>query len=362
MILGMNPKEMRKRRSWCVNLWARGKHWALAIRPEGEAFQVRVVDDFIHEASHAYSSEVASTQFYLVYELLQEWGRPYLMLSAKTDFDADSKALRSLGSVASFSMEDIQVHAIASFKKYHGFNLFGSNTQHFAVGFASSLGAPDVENVVLDDETFTNCASDLAVAVGASGAVVAVTSTAGAAGAATVTTMTQPTTTCVFSIMLKGMAAGATGMGMVGGLSLLGIVAGYKILGPALQALQDQPETYYVSGRHCHATREPQACTVTFNRKSEMLLLQGCRGAMIGCWPKRCLPAPMEPDVDAAAARDQELDEQTEIVLHFEVDTRGMAAPEPERDWRQLAPWCSATSWEQPPWVQKAQRQRALSV
>merc|ERR1719408_1088981 len=180
MILGMNPKELRKRRSWVVYIWYQEQHWSLVLRPDGEPFQARIVDDFVHNALHCYSAELSSMRLFLVYELLVDGDTPYLMLSAKTDFFCELEMMQPLGVVGPAAFEDLERCAldVAKGLQSQGFSFIGGNSCVFATEFAVSLGAPRINAVLTDDEVTGRRTSGATVAVGAAGALVEVTSAA----------------------------------------------------------------------------------------------------------------------------------------------------------------------------------------
>jgi len=360
MILGMNPKELRKLRIWYVHLWQRKRHWALVLWPGGEPFQARIVDDFVHNATHCYSAEVSSARLFLVYELLVEQGEPYLMLSVKPDFDPRCDQVRPLGLVGPASFEDIGARALSIVRGYRRYSFIGCNCQHFAIEFVVSLGAPEATNCLPDDEAFVHTASDGIPAIGAASAVVAVTASAGVAGVAMLSA-TQPSIVVPMgSLMLKSVAAGATGVGLVGSLSLLGVVAGYRLLH---SVLREEPEGHdfescsfrplpLFAGDARPANATPHGYAL---QSPHSLLTPRGRGGTIGGASRWTRPLQDEPESEAMASCDEP---EPEHQRHCTTD-------EPESEsWPQeraaamaaggsrVAPWFSAPSWEQPPWAQ----------
>jgi len=345
MILGMNPKELRKPRSWCVFLWFQKQHWSLVLRPEGEPFQVRVVDDFVHNASHFYNAEVPSTRLFLIYEMLVADGKPYLMLSAKTDFDPNYEMVRPLGLVGPVSFENLEQHALGIVRCYKRYSFIGCNCQHFATEFATSLGASQVDSVLTDDQDFIHCASDLAVTVGVAGAAVALTSAAAAAGVAVVTAVQPTAVASVASFTLQSVAASAAGVGLVGSLSLIGMAASYHVLH---SSLREQPETYCVSS----CSHKDAASSIGH---SVGTLMPHSYVAMVGHSTKLALPLADEPEMEP------ELEHETSSgATKFEDASASAIAEEPESEGQsRVAPWSTAPSWEQPPWNELPERTRS---
>lgn len=369
MILGMNPKDLRKHRNWYVYLWQKKLHWALVLQPRGEAFQARIVDDFVHNAEHCYNAEVDSDRLFLVYEMLVENGEPYLMLSVKPDFDADRELVRPLGIVGPTSFEEVQRRAIRTLRGYRRYSFIGANCQHFAIEFAASLGTPNIDDLLPDDEAFVNGASDASAAVGAGAAIVGLTAAIGAAGAAMVSTAQPSAVVPMAPLVLKSVAMGATGVGLVGTLSLISVAVGYNTLH---HVLREHPEG------HCAVvcTSTPPRCDLP----SSCLLLSPCAGVVsprcsITLTPRGCGGtvgsasrwSPQltdEPESEAAPA----CDEEPEHVRRTSLATSASEEPESE-GWpselarplprsrsqeaamaaggSRVAPWCSATSWEQ---------------
>lgn len=236
MILGMNPSPLRKRRPWRAFLWPRKRHWALVLQPSGEAFCARITDDFVHGARHCFNTEVPSSQFFIVYELLVA-GDLFISLSVKPDFQATDDCISALGIVGPACFEELQQHALGVIQRYRCYNLVGCNCQHFASDLALSLGAP--KQLLPDDEAtaLAQCATDGAAAIGATGAAVA----AGSALGAAVFAAAPPTsaTLALTPVVLSTVAVTATAVGLIGGSLLVGVAGTYQILHKSLRVNTD---------------------------------------------------------------------------------------------------------------------------
>lgn len=225
MILGMNPRTLRRKRSWNVYVWPKHLHWALVLQPSGEPFTARVVDDFAHSATECYNAEVPSTQFFLVYELLVDEGDLYLMLSVKPDFFPDRPHVQSLGTLGPTSFLSFETRALAVVACYRSYSFIGCNCQHFATDFAQSLGAPI--RLQPDDEAYALAAAHSGATVGVVGACIAAAAGAGAAGAPLVSGAVAPS---LAPLILTTIAASATAFSLVGGATLLGVAGLYRVL------------------------------------------------------------------------------------------------------------------------------------
>mmetsp|Transcript_39549 Transcript_39549/g.93098 ORF Transcript_39549/g.93098 Transcript_39549/m.93098 type:complete len:290 (+) Transcript_39549:86-955(+) len=236
MILGMNQKALLERRPWCVYLWMQGHHWAVVLQPLGTPFQARVVDDFVHGATHCYSAELPSSRLFLVYELLLDPSSFFLMLSAKTDFRPDHKQVQRLGQIGPLTFEEISGTAMGVVRSYRSYSIVGSNCQHFVADFVLKLGSPC--GVVPEDEEVLRQASDGAIVAGVSGAAVATSAFAGAAGAAALVAGSAAPATSVLAAAPLALSLVAVGAGAVGGISVLTLVTlslGYRVLRAALR-------------------------------------------------------------------------------------------------------------------------------
>jgi len=233
MILGMNPQQLRAPRDWHLYLWPKRHHWVLVAQPAGTSFSARIVDDFVHNAQHCFNTEVPSSRFFLVYELLVEEGGLFLMLSVKPDFDPSTQGVCSLGEVGPMIVEDMQEHALAVVSRYRSYSYIGCNCQHFAIDLAQSLGAPS--RMLPEDEAtaVAHAASDGAAAFSAAGMAIAATAAVGA-GCASAVGASAPcaaaTLLGMVPLVLSTVAVTATAVGLGGGLALIGIAGGYKIL------------------------------------------------------------------------------------------------------------------------------------
>mmetsp|Transcript_53973 Transcript_53973/g.96646 ORF Transcript_53973/g.96646 Transcript_53973/m.96646 type:complete len:354 (+) Transcript_53973:30-1091(+) len=217
MILGMNPRALRKKLPWNVYMWPKRRHWALVLQPAGEPFAARIVDDFVHNPHHCYSAEVDSNQFFLVYELLLDENDVFLLLSVKPDFEPDRPDVRALGTLKPTTFLELEAHALTVVSCYRGYSFIGCNCQHFATDLATSLGTPT--RIRPDDEALALAASDNAATVGVVGACVAVTALAGAAGA--------PALTCA-PVILTAIAASALSFGLIGVAALMSVAGVYQ--------------------------------------------------------------------------------------------------------------------------------------
>jgi hypothetical protein len=250
MILGMNPKELRKPRLWCVHLWLRKKrHWAIVLQPVGDSFQARIVDDFVYNARHCYNAELPSTHLFLVYELFADAAEPYLMLSAKPDFDPEHRQVRSLGIVGPVCFHEVQTKALSIIRRFRHYSCIGANCQHFAVEFAAALGVTDCDTLTPDDEAIAKYASESAGAICITSSVVGVTA---AAGAAVLSVSAPPVLPVTAPVILKGVAASATGISVLGSIAFIGVVGGYHTLHASLRKDFDESSSNAKASK-CHA-------------------------------------------------------------------------------------------------------------
>eukprot|EP00427_Karlodinium_veneficum_P000078 CAMPEP_0169166006 /NCGR_PEP_ID=MMETSP1015-20121227/59716_1 /TAXON_ID=342587 /ORGANISM="Karlodinium micrum, Strain CCMP2283" /LENGTH=318 /DNA_ID=CAMNT_0009238637 /DNA_START=51 /DNA_END=1007 /DNA_ORIENTATION=+ len=163
MILGMNPKALRKSRMWSVHLWLlKKRHWAIVLQPADAPFHARIVDDFVYNARHCYNSELPSKYFFLVYEMLADSAGPYLMLSAKPDFDPEHSHVRFLGDVGPVCFDEVQTKALSIVRRYRHYSCIAANCQHFAMEFAVSLGVRKCEILTPDDESIVRLVGSIA--------------------------------------------------------------------------------------------------------------------------------------------------------------------------------------------------------
>lgn len=233
MIVGMNPKTLRLPRTWNLYLWPKRHHWVLVAQPAGPEFTARLVDDFVHNAQHCFSTEVPSSRFFLVYELLVEQGELFLMLSVKPDFDMDGRGVWPLGTAGPMAVAELQEHALGVVRRYRSYSYIGCNCQHFATDLALSLNVP--RRALPEDEAsaVAHAASDGAAAFGAAGVAIAATAAVGA-GCASAVGATAPcaaaTLMSCLPVVLSTVAVTATAVGLGGGLALIGIAGGYKML------------------------------------------------------------------------------------------------------------------------------------
>mmetsp|Transcript_46500 Transcript_46500/g.131472 ORF Transcript_46500/g.131472 Transcript_46500/m.131472 type:complete len:337 (-) Transcript_46500:256-1266(-) len=276
MILGMNPRKLREQRTWSVYLWQMRHHWALVLRPGGEAFTARIVDDFVRNAHHCFNAEVGSANFFLVYELLVEAGDLFLMISVKCDFDPDYDLVQWLGEVGPLSFEDIELHALAVVGHYRNYCLVGCNCQHFATDLARSLGAP--LSLTPEDEAVVCAASDSAAALGTMGISIA---TAAATGALAVAALAPAAPTAVVfgsvSYVLCSVAMVAGTLGVIGGVTLVGVTCSYRTLHAALRDTGDQGSDGADGGDDgcddkARATRRPSSVSFLGSMYPESLL------------------------------------------------------------------------------------------
>lgn len=358
MILGMNPKELRTKRNWCAYLWFQKRHWSLVLRPEGEPFQARIVDDFMHNALHCYNAEVPSTYLFLVYEMLVDssCGKPHLMLSAKTDFDPDCKLVQPLGVIGPASFEDVEQRALAIARGYWRCSFIGGHDWYFATEFAASLGAPDLHKVLADGEAYIRCATDAAVVVGTAGAVVAAAAAAGAAGASVVVSATPTTTTFAVAFILKTVAAAATGVGVIGSVSLICMVAGYSTL---RSVLHEQSDGHRASSCSLQQLLGADKCALSSDGGSSMRSTQTLV-LVVGCSNRSEDHQIDEPESEAAPACDKEPESEMKVAsahyaaaepksLSLSLSMRSLESAMAAGGSR-VAPWSTAPSWEQPPW------------
>lgn len=330
MILGMNPRELRKRRSWVVYIWYQEQHWSLVLRPDGEPFQARVVDDFVHNALHCYSAEVSSMRLFLIYEVLVDSGTPYLMLSTKTDFVSELEVMQPLGVCGPASFEDLERYALGVAKglQPHSFSWIDCDSRLFATEFAVSLGAPRLDPALTDSDVSVRKTSDATVAVGAAGAIVALTSAA--------TVAAQPSlTSALASFALQGMAAGATGLTLICTLSAVGGVAGSRTL---YNAFCQQPEMHLLQG----ALLPHSVKGVRSAKKGGMWAFHGASN-VVGSLPRQPRSLANEPEAEAEPACYKEPpSEGLQRSIEHEASMLGGS---------RVAPWSTAPSWEQPPWA-----------
>lgn len=355
MILGMNPRELRKTRPWYVYLWPKKRHWALVLQPQGAPFQARIADDFVHNAMHCYNAEVSSAHLFLVYEMLAE-SEPFLMLSVKPDFDPYDELVHPLGMVVPATFEDLEQCAIAVIKRYRRYSLIGCNCQHFVTEFAASIGVPGVEKLLPDDEAFVQSAEDASKAVCTTSAIVAVTASTGAMGTSMVATALP-----VGPLVLKSVAAAATTVGLIGSLSLLGVAFGYRAF---KDVVRQDPEGTLSTNRSPHHpsilfiaspfdTKMPSAHSTVIIACHE-LSPRGYGGRIKDGRQMQALTD--EPESEAAPACDKDLvprlcppsTEEPGSECKQDELREAMAA-----GGSRVAPWCSATSWEQPVWMQQ---------
>lgn len=235
MILGMNPRVLRVKRWWSVHLWSSGLHWALVLRPAGDTFTVRIVDDFVHDAAHCFNAEVSSENFYLVYELLVDQGEPFLSVSVKTDFQPERKQVQHLGNTGALTFEDIKEMAAKTVLAYRAYGLVGCNCQHFVTEFAMRLGVPAVYKIVPDDEAVMQAAANGAAIVSAVGITVAATAAAGAAGTGFLNTMVPSAAFAATPLaaappVLFTVAAGAGAVGVLSSFAYIFVGTGYRAI------------------------------------------------------------------------------------------------------------------------------------
>ncbi|CAJ1397323.1 unnamed protein product [Effrenium voratum] len=216
MILGMNPRTLRARRRWYMYMWPQKRHWALVLQPFGEPFTARLVDDFVHNAQRCFNTEVASSQFFLVYELLLDHTEPFLMLSVKPDFNPERKNVWALGLSGRLNLLELQARAREVASHYRCYSFIGANCQHFAADLAVRLGAPS--RISPDDETVALAATDTALPVGVVGACVAAAAQ-GISGAP-----------LAWGPALNTVAVSASAVGLVGCAALIGVAGIYKLL------------------------------------------------------------------------------------------------------------------------------------
>mmetsp|Transcript_98692 Transcript_98692/g.155967 ORF Transcript_98692/g.155967 Transcript_98692/m.155967 type:complete len:374 (-) Transcript_98692:10-1131(-) len=229
MILGMNPKALRKSRMWSVHLWLlKKRHWAIVLQPADAPFHARIVDDFVYNARHCYNSELPSKYFFLVYEMLADSAGPYLMLSAKPDFDPEHSHVRFLGDVGPVCFDEVQTKALSIVRRYRHYSCIAANCQHFAMEFAVSLGVRKCEILTPDDESIVRYASESSAVVCVTSGVVGVTAAAGAAFLSA--SQSSALLPAAAPIVLKSIAASATGVSLVGSIAFISVVAGYHVV------------------------------------------------------------------------------------------------------------------------------------
>lgn len=222
MILGMNPGPLRKNQSWDVYQWQQGRHRALVLRPSGFLFTARVVDDFVRGAQSCFSIETTSTRLFLVYELLVDANRPYLLLTVKPDFDPDRSSAQLLGTLENTAFEDITAHALEVAHRYRGYSLVGCNCQHFVRDLAESCAIQLA--LVPEDEAAADMALEGAAKLGAASCGFAAAAATGAASSTLSGTLV--TSTLYFSTV----AAAAGLVGVVSALALVSFAASYHCL------------------------------------------------------------------------------------------------------------------------------------
>lgn len=219
MILGMNSDPLRENQSWLAYEWHLGLHWALVLVPVGHHFTARAVDDFVRGAQGCFNIEIPSTRMFLVYELLVDAGRPYLLLTVKPDFDPDRPSAQVVGTFEGMTFEDITDRALTVAHQYRGYSLVGCNCQHFVRDLAEACGM----HLVLppDDEAAADMALDGAAKLGAASCGFAAAAASGAASSSI----------ALGAGSLYFTAAAAAGLvGVVSALALVGFAAGYRCL------------------------------------------------------------------------------------------------------------------------------------
>lgn len=232
MIVGMNPKMLRRKLPWQMYLWRKGRHWALVLRPFGEQFLARVVDDFVYNAQFCFNAEISSSRLCLVYELLVDKDELFfLMLSAKPDFCSARSNVQPLGVTQPLGLLDVQSHALTVIRNYKKYSFIGCNCQHFAYDLACSLGAS--KTVSPEDKAMALAARESAEAVITVSVVIAGTVSATACALAGISAMTATGTAlgvAPVALALGGVAAGASVLGLAGSIFLHTAAAIYDAL------------------------------------------------------------------------------------------------------------------------------------
>eukprot|EP00930_Biecheleria_cincta_P049736 TRINITY_DN34935_c0_g1_i1.p1 TRINITY_DN34935_c0_g1~~TRINITY_DN34935_c0_g1_i1.p1 ORF type:complete len:382 (+),score=66.30 TRINITY_DN34935_c0_g1_i1:25-1146(+) len=232
MIVGMNPKMLRRRLPWQMYLWRKGRHWALVIRPFGEQFVARVVDDFVYNAQFCFSSEISSSRLCLVYELLVDQDDLfYLMLSAKPDFCSARSNVQPLGVTLPLSLLDVQAHALTVIMNYKKYSFIGCNCQHFAYDLACNLGAsltvsPEDKAIALAARESAEAVTTVSVAIAGSVSATACT----LAGISALTATGTAVGVAPVALALGGVAAGASILGLAGSILLHAAASIYDVL------------------------------------------------------------------------------------------------------------------------------------
>jgi len=240
MIVGMNQRPLMCQRRWAVYLWAKRRHWSVVLQPLDDAFQARLVDDFVHNAKHCFSAEVPSCKLFLVYELLVDHGQLFLMLSVKPDFIPGQEPVQFLGISRGMHLQDLQENALAVIRRYKSYSYIGCNCQHFASDFASTLGVTC--KIIPDDEAVAHAASNGALAVGAAGVTVAAAAATGAAGASVLSSFASPALLGSMPVFFTTVAATACAISMVSGAALAGIAGSYRAIYDGLRDSEGDDE------------------------------------------------------------------------------------------------------------------------
>lgn len=270
--------------------------------------------------------------FFLIYEVLLDNGEPRLLVSVKSDFDPAHEMVQRLGVIGPASFEDLQQRALRTSWGSRQYSFFGSGYQHFATEFAACLGASD--RVELRP---ARTVSTTGVVVGMTAAI----GSASAAGAA----LLQPSAPFA-PLVIKSVAVSTTSMGIVVSVSLLGIVVGYYSL---QNVSSEQPE-----GNRSDACIQQSPMLLPIVHRSTA----GKPGDVSA--QSEPLAAPTEePESEAVPACDQEPQtlQRTSLCTTVSEEPEAEDVEDAPQEGRKTgptpraAPWCSGTSWEQPPWM-----------